>query len=175
MVVGLSPALSKVPSFACSKNCGPRQGRVTVSNSVWYYSTSCRFGVEFVVSDTLFLTGQGYWPSPTVRAELLTKPGDEAVLLQKCDRFFHGEKWCLLATGLELGIFWSSHRCIDHSATKTAGLDWGNKIAATNSSTLLHTCSMQQVPGSNPTAAKHIIFCARLIQSSEFKRFHQNR
>ena len=27
-VVGSNPALSKVPSFACSKNCGPRQGRV---------------------------------------------------------------------------------------------------------------------------------------------------
>ena len=27
-VVGSSPTLSKVPSFACSKNSGPRQGRV---------------------------------------------------------------------------------------------------------------------------------------------------
>ncbi len=27
-VVGLSPALSKVPSFSCSKKYGPRQGRV---------------------------------------------------------------------------------------------------------------------------------------------------
>ena len=27
-VVGSSLALSKLPSFACSKNCGPRQGRV---------------------------------------------------------------------------------------------------------------------------------------------------